>query len=132
MGPGPLPHESGSSSGNGECLPNFVGERRICAGMEGSGLIGREVELTQLGTELREARERGGALLVSGAPGIGKTSLLDAAAGDARGLGYKVIAVTGLECGCRIERSRIACSSHTARWVRTSTGFSRARDRLPV
>ncbi len=65
--------------------------------MEGSRLIGRNLELSQLTTALREAPERGGAVLVSGAPGIGKTSLLHAAAADARGLGYKVIAVTGLE-----------------------------------
>jgi len=65
--------------------------------MAGSGLIGRELELSQFATALRQAPERGGAVLVSGAPGIGKTSLLNAAAADARALGYKVIAVTGLE-----------------------------------
>jgi len=70
--------------------------------MEGSRLIGREVELSQLTTALREAPERGGAVLVSGAPGIGKTSLLNAAAAHARGLGYKVIAVTGLECEAQL------------------------------
>src|SRR5215470_2137808 len=41
--------------------------------------------------------ERGGAVLLSGAAGIGKTSLLDAAATHARNRGYKVLAVTGLE-----------------------------------
>jgi len=70
--------------------------------MEGSGLIGREHELRQLATALREAPERGGAVLVSGAPGIGKTSLLNAAATDARGLGCKLIAVTGLECEAQL------------------------------
>jgi len=70
--------------------------------MEGSRLIGRELELSQLATALREAPERGGAVLVSGAPGIGKTSLLNAAAAGARGLGYKVIAVTGLECEAQL------------------------------
>ncbi len=70
--------------------------------MAGSPLIGRELELSHLATALREAPERGGAVLVSGAPGIGKTSLLNAAAADARGLGYKVIAVTGLECEAQL------------------------------
>jgi hypothetical protein len=46
---------------------------------------------------LAEAAEHGGALLVTGAAGIGKTSLLDAATTDARSRGYKVLAITGLE-----------------------------------
>src|ERR1700731_4606559 len=60
-------------------------------------LIGRNPELAQLETALDEAPEHGGALFVTGAAGIGKTSLLDVAAGDARGRGYKVLTVTGLE-----------------------------------
>jgi DNA-binding CsgD family transcriptional regulator len=46
---------------------------------------------------LADAAEHGGALLVTGAAGIGKTSLLDAVTTDARNRGYKALAVTGLE-----------------------------------
>ncbi len=46
---------------------------------------------------ISDAAEHGGALLVMGAAGIGKSSLLDAATTDARSRGYKVLAVTGLE-----------------------------------
>jgi DNA-binding CsgD family transcriptional regulator len=60
-------------------------------------LIGRNPELAQLETALDEVPEHGGALFVTGAAGIGKTSLLDVAAGDARTRGYKVLTVTGLE-----------------------------------
>ncbi len=45
---------------------------------------------------LSDAAEHGGALLVTGAAGIGKTSVLDAATTDARSRGWKVLAVTGL------------------------------------
>ena len=46
---------------------------------------------------LAEAAQHGGSLLVTGAAGIGKTSLLDSATIDARSRGYQVLAVTGLE-----------------------------------
>jgi len=65
--------------------------------MGASRLIGRDAELAQLDTALAEVAERGGALFVTGAAGIGKTSLLDVAASDARSRGYKVLTVTGLE-----------------------------------
>jgi DNA-binding CsgD family transcriptional regulator len=90
--------------------------------MAESGLIGREPELSRLGTALREAPERGGALLVRGAPGIGKTSLLNATAADARVLGYKVIAVTGLESEAQLPYAGLQQLVHT---VMTSA------DRLP-
>src|SRR6202011_1763560 len=62
-----------------------------------SRLVGRDAELAQLDTPLAEAPEHGGALFVTGAAGIGKTSLLDVATSDARSRGYKVLTVTGLE-----------------------------------
>jgi ATP/maltotriose-dependent transcriptional regulator MalT len=62
-----------------------------------SMLVGRDTEMALLAKALVEAAEHGGALLVTGAAGIGKTSLLDAATTDARSRGYKVLAVTGLE-----------------------------------
>src|SRR5258707_2186086 len=65
--------------------------------MGASRLFGRDAETDQLNKALDEAANHGGTLLVTGAAGIGKPSLLDAAAADARGRGYKVLAVTGLE-----------------------------------
>src|SRR5258708_33476250 len=65
--------------------------------MGASRLVGRDAEMALLDKVLVEAAEHGGSVLVTGAAGIGKTSLLDAAAADARGRGYKVLAVTGLE-----------------------------------
>src|SRR6202521_4592467 len=66
-------------------------------GMGAAGLVGRDAEMAQIDNALAEAAEHGGALLISGAAGIGKTSLLDHAATNARAQGYKVLAVTGLE-----------------------------------
>src|SRR6266849_4013490 len=66
-------------------------------GMGGSGLVGRDAEMAQLDKALAEAAEHGGALFVTGAAGIGKTSLLNVAATDARSRDYKVLAITGLE-----------------------------------
>jgi len=65
--------------------------------MGASRLIGRDAEMALLGKALAEAAEHGDALLVTGAAGIGKSSLLDAATTDARSRGYNVLAVTGLE-----------------------------------
>src|SRR5713101_8263833 len=66
-------------------------------GVGGSRLIGRDAERAMLEKAISEAAEHGGALLVTGAAGIGKTSLLGATTADARSRGYKVLAVTGLE-----------------------------------
>jgi DNA-binding CsgD family transcriptional regulator len=65
--------------------------------MGASGLVGRDAEMALIGKALAEAAEHGSALLVTGAAGIGKTSLLGVATTDARSRGYKVLAVTGLE-----------------------------------
>ena len=53
--------------------------------------------MAQLDAAVAQAPERGGGLLVSGAAGIGKTSLLEAVAGAARNRGYRLLTVTGLE-----------------------------------
>src|SRR5579864_1655354 len=60
-------------------------------------LVGRETEMGQVETALADAADRGAAMLVSGAPGIGKTSLLQFAAKRARERGYRVLAITGVE-----------------------------------
>src|SRR5260370_20739978 len=65
--------------------------------MGASRLVGRDAELAQLDNALAEAAGHGGALFVTGAAGIGKTSLLNVVTSDARRRGYKVLTVTGLE-----------------------------------
>ena len=60
-------------------------------------LVGRDSELAHLEKALTAAAEHGGALFITGAAGIGKTSLLNVAATDARSRGYRVLAITGLE-----------------------------------
>jgi DNA-binding CsgD family transcriptional regulator len=60
-------------------------------------LVGREAEIAQLDTAIGNTPDSGSTLLVSGSPGIGKTSLLEAAASRARARGYRVLAVTGIE-----------------------------------
>jgi tetratricopeptide (TPR) repeat protein len=60
-------------------------------------LVGRETEIGQVESALASAADRGSALLVSGAPGIGKTSLLELAARRAQDRGYRVLAITGVE-----------------------------------
>src|SRR5438445_10278613 len=65
--------------------------------MGASRLVGRDAEMPVPDKALADAAEHGGALLVTGAAGIGKTSLLDTVTTDARNRGYKVLAVTGLE-----------------------------------
>src|SRR4029077_16531678 len=65
--------------------------------MGASRLVGRDAEIAQLDKALAEAAEHGGALFVTGAAGIGKTSLLDVATTNARSRGYRVLSVSGLE-----------------------------------
>src|SRR5256714_11656266 len=65
--------------------------------MGATRLVGRDAERAQLDTALAEAAEHGGALFVAGEAGIGKTSLLEVATSNARGRGYSVLSVTGLE-----------------------------------
>src|SRR2546422_9841769 len=65
--------------------------------MGASRLVGRDMEIAQLDTALAEAAEHGSALFVAGEAGIGKTSLLEVATSNARGRGYSVLSVTGLE-----------------------------------
>src|SRR2546430_15447821 len=73
-----------------------MGQGQNHPGMGATRLVGRDAELAQLDTALAEAAEHGGALFVTGAAGIGKTSLLDVAASGARSRGYKGLTVTGL------------------------------------
>ena len=60
-------------------------------------LVGRERELAQLRSFVTLAAEEGGSLLVAGEAGVGKTSLLDVAAGEAASAGATVVRGAGVE-----------------------------------
>lgn len=62
-----------------------------------NGLIGRSADMDVLRAFLIDAAGSGGALVVSGEPGIGKSELLDAAAAAATAEGTLVLRTTGLE-----------------------------------
>ena len=61
------------------------------------GLLGREHEIDQLDAALAGATEHGGASLITGDAGIGKTSLLGHVVTQARARGDRVLAITGFE-----------------------------------
>ena len=70
-------------------------------------LIGRGSELARIATQLGEIRAgRGAALMVQGEPGIGKTALLEWAAGQADGM--RVLRATGIESELELAFSGLA------------------------
>ncbi len=86
-------HPVGRPSGGG---PASHGDEPARPG----ALIGRDRELALLAGLVKEiAAGRGGALLVEGEPGIGKSALVGAALPDAAGLGCQVFWATGDELG---------------------------------
>jgi DNA-binding CsgD family transcriptional regulator len=62
-----------------------------------SELIGRNDELARVDALLDRVRDRGGALVIRGEPGIGKSALLDSARGRASSLGARTLATVGVE-----------------------------------
>ena len=58
-------------------------------------LIGRNDEIARIDAVLDRVRDRGGALLICGEPGIGKSALLDRARGRASALGARTLAHRG-------------------------------------
>ena len=60
-------------------------------------LIGRNDEVARIDAVLDRVREHGGALLIRGEPGIGKSALLDQARGRASALGARILATVGVE-----------------------------------
>src|SRR5579872_6504745 len=72
---------------------------RVDAGAEdGAPLLERHRELERIRQHLRQARDGGGgALLVGGPAGIGKTAMLDAARSAAEGEGFRVLRARGAE-----------------------------------
>ncbi|WP_170316874.1 AAA family ATPase [Acrocarpospora corrugata] len=59
-------------------------------------LVGRDAELRDLTALLEGVKEGGGALVLSGAAGVGKSALLGAAMADAAARGARVLTVTGV------------------------------------
>ena len=66
-------------------------------GSSGSPLFGREAELANLNQLVAQIPERGGALVLRGDPGIGKSALLTAAAGAASSKGVSVLRTAGAQ-----------------------------------
>ncbi|MFI2608154.1 helix-turn-helix transcriptional regulator [Kitasatospora sp. NPDC018619] len=64
--------------------------------MSGTTLFGRDEELTVVDALVDALPERGDALLVHGAPGTGRTALLDHAAARARARGFTVLRASGV------------------------------------
>jgi DNA-binding CsgD family transcriptional regulator len=67
-----------------------------------SALVGREKELRLIASFLEQAASDGGALLFTGEPGVGKTTLLDRAEGMAVAAGAQVVRIAGSEFGTRV------------------------------
>ncbi|GIF23295.1 DNA-binding CsgD family transcriptional regulator [Actinoplanes tereljensis] len=65
--------------------------------MTASGLVGRDREIAEICAFLTYAAQHGGAYLISGAAGVGKTVLLDAAAESAGQAGVLVLRAAGVQ-----------------------------------
>ncbi|MFD4322497.1 ATP-binding protein [Streptomyces sp. NPDC058548] len=61
------------------------------------GLVGRAAELTLVDRLLAEATTRSAALYLTGAPGVGKSALLDVAAQRAQNRGFRVVRAAGAQ-----------------------------------
>jgi DNA-binding CsgD family transcriptional regulator/tetratricopeptide (TPR) repeat protein len=62
-----------------------------------TALFGREPQLAALGDLIDHVRDRGGALVVTGEPGVGKSALLRQASMDARKAGMLVLTMSGVQ-----------------------------------
>ena len=62
-----------------------------------AGLLGRQQDLEVVRSFAGQASVSGGALVIAGEPGIGKTALLDAVATEAEAAGTKVLRAAGVE-----------------------------------
>ncbi|MEZ0071248.1 AAA family ATPase [Planotetraspora sp. GP83] len=65
-------------------------------------LVGRDAELRDLLALLDGAKEGGGALVLSGAAGVGKSALLGAATAEAEARGARVLTVTGVPAEAQV------------------------------
>jgi DNA-binding CsgD family transcriptional regulator len=71
--------------------------RPFCRDDQPSELVGRDEDVTVIRAFIDQVPARGGALLISGEPGVGKTALLDAAARTAAADGIRVLRAAGAE-----------------------------------
>jgi MoxR-like ATPase len=85
----------------------------------GPPLVGRDDDLEQITAFADEAAVSGGALLLSGEAGVGKTVLLDAAAAHAGAAGTQVLRAAGTEF--EGGSASLALTSCSTRWSRATT-----------
>src|SRR5262245_28517408 len=72
-------------------------DERLTHGRHAGRLVGRDSEMERIHAFLAAARIDGGALLVTGEPGVGKTVLLNAASQAASALGMRILRAAGVE-----------------------------------
>jgi hypothetical protein len=77
------------------CASSSAGERKLAVPTEPTQLFGRERELARIYNLLEHGAARGGALLIRGEPGIGKSALLVAANRRAEKLAVLVLSTAG-------------------------------------
>jgi DNA-binding CsgD family transcriptional regulator len=77
-------------------MNDIVGQQQT-GGHEADQLIGREPEMDRIRVFLATASTEGGALLVTGEPGVGKTGLLNAASEAASAAGMRILRAAGVE-----------------------------------
>src|SRR3954462_12069295 len=68
-------------------------------------LVGRDVEVARIRALIDQTPDGGGALIVTGEPGIGKSALLRVAADHARNAGFCVLETAGVESESRLPSS---------------------------
>jgi putative protein kinase ArgK-like GTPase of G3E family len=61
------------------------------------GLRSRDAELDRLMSALRRAPKQGSAIVLSGEPGVGKSSLIDELGHRARAAGIRTLSAAGVE-----------------------------------
>src|SRR5215470_6865381 len=94
---GVRPSDAATRGPKGPALPRALGWRVRHTAPQTTALIGREIESKALIERIETARQgSGGAIVVSGAPGIGKTSLLSMARVYASENGLEVLTTTGV------------------------------------
>lgn len=108
--PAPGPDEVRAAQAAGAARsPSGLGRRPYDRGMDGgqwthltapvpasgTGLVGRDAELREIARLLARARDGGGALVLAGEPGIGKSDLLLAAREQAGQAGFRVLSSVG-------------------------------------
>ncbi len=75
----------------------------LVTGRDGAGpVLGRDAETRTLTALLDAVPSGGGALVLRGEPGIGKSRLLDAAAAHARDRGFTLLSATGVQSEARL------------------------------